>query len=52
MALYPFKLLYESNMGTGGMLDGKVNQLLVDQGQAIVFCISFLSGWWFKLHYQ
>jgi hypothetical protein len=37
----PFKLLYESNMGTGGLMDGKVNELLVNWGQAIVFCSSF-----------
>jgi hypothetical protein len=33
--------LYESNMGTGGLMDGKVKELLVNQGQAIVFCSSF-----------
>jgi hypothetical protein len=37
MAIDLFKLLYESNMGTGGLMDGKVNYLLVDQGQAGVF---------------
>jgi hypothetical protein len=41
MALDPFKLLYESNMGTGGWVDGKVKELLVNWGQAIVFCSSF-----------
>jgi hypothetical protein len=41
MALDPFKLLYESNMGTGGLLDGKVEELLVNWGQAVVFCSSF-----------
>ncbi len=41
MALDPFKLLYESNMGTGGLMDGKVEELLVNRGQAIVFCSSF-----------
>jgi hypothetical protein len=28
-------------MGTGGMMDGKINKLLVNQGQAIVFSSSF-----------
>ncbi len=41
MALDPFKLLYESNMGTKGLIDGKVDELLVYRGQAIVFCSSF-----------
>jgi hypothetical protein len=27
MALDPFKLLYESNMATGGLMDGKVEEL-------------------------
>jgi hypothetical protein len=37
LALDPFKILYESNMGTGGLMDGKVVELLVNQGQAVVF---------------
>ncbi len=41
MALDPFKLLYESNMGTGGLMDGKVKEMLVNWGQAIVFCSCF-----------
>ena len=41
MALDPFKLLYESNMGTGGLMDRKVKELLVNRGQAIVFSSSF-----------
>jgi hypothetical protein len=41
MALDPFKLLYESNMGTGGLMDGKFEELLANRGQAIVFCSSF-----------
>ena len=41
MALDPFKLLYESNMGTGGLMDRNVEDLLVNWGQAIVFCSSF-----------
>ncbi len=41
MALDPFKLLYESNMVTGGLTDGKVKEMLVDQRRAIVFCSSF-----------
>jgi hypothetical protein len=41
MALDPFKLLYESNMGTGGLMDRKVEELLVNWGQAVVFCSSF-----------
>ncbi len=41
MALDPFKLLYESNMGTRGLMDGKFEELLVNCGQAVVFCSSF-----------
>jgi hypothetical protein len=41
MALDPFKLLYESNTGTGGLIDGEVKELLVNWGHAIVFCHSF-----------
>ncbi len=28
-------------MGTGGLMDRKVKELLVNRGQAIVFCSSF-----------
>ncbi len=41
MALDPFELLYESNMGTGGLLDGQVKELFVNRGQAVVFSSSF-----------
>ncbi len=41
MALDPFKLLYESKMGTGGLMDGNVKELLVNRGQAVVFCSTF-----------
>jgi hypothetical protein len=41
MAHDQFKLLYESNMGTGGLLDGKVKELFVNRGQAVVFSSSF-----------
>jgi hypothetical protein len=40
LALDPFNLLDESNMGTGGLIDGKV-ELLVNRGQAVVFSSSF-----------
>ncbi len=42
MALDPFKLLYESNMGTGGLMDGNVKELLVNQGQACYFVALFV----------
>jgi hypothetical protein len=41
MALDLLKLLYESNMGTGGLIDEKVKEPLVNWGQAVVFCSSF-----------
>jgi hypothetical protein len=41
MALDPIKLLYESNMGTGGLLDRQVKELFVNCGQAVVFSSSF-----------
>ncbi len=41
LALDPFKLLYESNMGSGGLIDGKIEELAVNRGQAIVFFWSF-----------
>jgi hypothetical protein len=28
-------------MGTGGLMDGKVEELMVNQGRAVVFCSSF-----------
>jgi hypothetical protein len=41
LALDPFKILYESNTNSGGLLDGTIKELLVDRGQAIVFTSSF-----------
>jgi hypothetical protein len=41
MALNPFNLHNESNMGTGGLMDGKIEELLFNWGQAIVCCSSF-----------
>jgi hypothetical protein len=41
LALDPFKLFYESNMGSGGLIDGKIEELAVNRGQAIVFSSSF-----------
>jgi hypothetical protein len=41
LALDQLKLLYESNMNSGGLLDGKIKELLVNRGQAIVFSCSF-----------
>ncbi len=41
LALDPFKLLYESNMGSGGLIDGKIKELAVNRGQAVVFSNSF-----------
>jgi hypothetical protein len=35
------KLLYESNMGSGGLIDGENEELVVNRGQAIVFSSSF-----------
>jgi hypothetical protein len=29
-------------MGTGGLMDRNVEELLINWGQAIVFCISFV----------
>ncbi len=40
-ALDPFKFFYESNMGSGGLIDGKIEELSVNRGQAIVFSSSF-----------
>jgi hypothetical protein len=41
LALDPFKLLYESDMGSGGLTDGKIEKLHVKRGQAVVFSSSF-----------
>ncbi len=41
LALDPFKLLYESNMGSGESIDGKIKELVVNRGQAVVFSRSF-----------
>ena len=41
LALDPFKLLYESNTGSGGLADGKIKELHVNRGQAVVFSSSF-----------
>jgi hypothetical protein len=41
LALDPFKLLYASNMGSGGLIDKKIKELVVNRGQAIVFSSSF-----------
>ncbi len=41
LALDPFKILYESNTNSGGLLDGKIKELSVDRGQAVVFTSSF-----------
>jgi hypothetical protein len=41
LALDPFKLRYESNMGSGGLIDGKIEELSVNMGQAVVFSSSF-----------
>jgi hypothetical protein len=41
LALDPFKLLYESNMGSRGLIDRKIKELLVNRGQAIVFSSYF-----------
>ncbi len=44
LALDTFKILYESNTNSGGLLDGTIQELLVDRGQAVVstsfFCHS------------
>ncbi len=42
LALDQFKLLYESNIGSGGLIDGKNKELLVNRGQAIVFLVLFV----------
>jgi hypothetical protein len=40
LALDPFKLLYESDTGSGGLTDGKIEELHVYRGQAVVFSSS------------
>ena len=40
LALDPFKILYESNTNSGGLLDGTIKELSVDMGQAVVFASS------------
>jgi hypothetical protein len=41
LALDPFKLLYESDTGSGGLTDRKIEELHVNRGQAVVFSSSF-----------
>ncbi len=41
LALDPFRLLYESDTGSGGLTDGKIEKLHVNRGQAVVFSSSF-----------
>jgi hypothetical protein len=41
LALDPFKILYESNTNSGGLLGGTIKELSVDRGQAVVFTSSF-----------
>ncbi len=41
LALDPFKLLYESDTGSGGLTGRKIEELHVDRGQAVVFSSSF-----------
>jgi hypothetical protein len=41
LALDPFKILYESNTNSGGLLDGAIKELIVYRGQAVVFTNSF-----------
>jgi hypothetical protein len=42
MALDPFKLLYESNMGTGGLMGGKVEELLFIGDRPFCFVVIFV----------
>jgi hypothetical protein len=47
LALDPFKLLYESDTGSGRLTDRKIEELHVNRGQAVVFSSSFChSGGW------
>ncbi len=41
LALDPFKLLYELDTDSGGLTDGKIVELHVNRGQAVVFSSSF-----------
>ncbi len=41
LALDPFKLLYKSDTGSGGITDRKIKELYVNRGQAVVFSSSF-----------
>jgi hypothetical protein len=41
LALDPFKLLFESDTGSGGLTDGNIEELHVKRGQAVVFSSSF-----------
>jgi hypothetical protein len=41
LALDPFKLLYETDTGSGGLIDGNIKELHVQRGQAVVFTSSF-----------
>ncbi len=41
LALDPFKLLYESDTGSGGLTDGKIKELHNNRGQTVVFSSSF-----------
>ncbi len=41
LALDPFKLLYETDTGSGGLADGNIKELHVQRGQAMVFTSSF-----------
>jgi hypothetical protein len=41
LALDTFKLLYELDMGSGGLTDGKFEELHVNRGQAVVFFSCF-----------
>ncbi len=41
LALGPFKLLHESDTGSGGLTDGNIKELHVKRGQAVVFYSSF-----------
>jgi hypothetical protein len=41
LALDLFKLLYESDTGSGGLTDRKIKELHVNRGQAVVFSSLF-----------
>ncbi len=42
LALDPFKLLYESDTGSGGLTDGNIEELHVKRGQAWYFPALFV----------